>query len=127
MIKIQKEYVKTARENLAIARVREKRGDCGMEEVMRWATQLNVNEQKLLEMRAEYKNLRIMINKMLNKPQKEDYELAPLLASDPAFYTSEINIIDYVIYNICKNIETEYAIVLLTMLLRRRLLKHLHR
>ena len=95
-IEVQKEHVKDARENLAIARVREKRGDCGMEEVMRWASQLNISEQKLLDMRAEYKNIKIAINRMLNKDQTENYELEPLYASDPAFYTKEINIINYV-------------------------------
>ncbi len=95
-IEIQKEHVLDARENLAIARVREKRGDCGMEEVMRWASQLNISEQKLIDMRAEYKNLKITINKLLNRDEREDFELAPLYASDPAFYTREINVIDYV-------------------------------
>ena len=95
-IDIQKEHVKDARENLAIARVREKRGLCGMEEVMRWASQLNISEQKLLDMNSEYKNIKIAINKLLNKDQRENYELAPLYASDPAFYTREINVIDYV-------------------------------
>ena len=95
-IDIQKEHVRDARENLAIARVREKRGISGMEEVMRWATQLNISEQQLLDMNAEYKNLKITINKLLNNDEKENFELAPLTAMDPAFYTREINIIDYV-------------------------------
>lgn len=95
-IGIQKEYVKEAREVLAMARVRQQMGKCGQEEVMRWATQLSINEQKLLDMVAEYKNLKIAINKMLYQDQKEDFELAPLTAMDPAFYTKDINIIDYV-------------------------------
>ena len=95
-IGIQKEYVKEAREVLAMARVRQQMGKCGQEEVMRWATQLSINEQKLLDMVAEYKNLKIAINKMLYQDQREDFELAPLTAMDPAFYTKDINIIDYV-------------------------------
>lgn len=96
MIQVQKDYVKESRENLAIARVREKMGYCGTEEALRWASQLNVNEQNLLEMTAELRNLKIAINKLLFKDQTEDYDLAELKATDPAFYTSEINIIDYV-------------------------------
>lgn len=95
-IGVQKEYVKEAREVLAMARVRQQMGKCGQEEVMRWATQLSINEQKLLDMIAEYKNLKIAINKMLYQDQREDFELAPLTATDPAFYTKDINIIDYV-------------------------------
>ena len=47
-------------------------------------------------MKAEYKNVKIHINKMLFKDQKEVFELAPLTAKDPAFFTSEIHIINHV-------------------------------
>lgn len=97
MIKVQNEEVKESRENLAIARVREKMGRCGKEEPLRWATKLFNEEQELLDMTAELKNLKIDINKMLYKDQKENFQLAALRANDPSFYTSEINIIDYVI------------------------------
>lgn len=96
VIHVQKEDVKESRENLAIARVREKLGKCGKEESLRWATQLLVEEQELLDMTAELKNLKIAINKLLYKDQKEKFQLAALKANDPAFYTSEIHIIDYV-------------------------------
>ena len=98
-IGVQQEYVQEARENLGIARVREKMGYCGKEEVMRWASQLNISEQKLLDMTADYKNVKISISKFLNEmstPQSFNFELAPITAKDPAFYTSELNVIDYV-------------------------------
>ncbi|MDD3593400.1 MAG: TolC family protein [Candidatus Gastranaerophilales bacterium] len=95
-IKVQKDYVKESRENLAIARVREKLGKCGYEEPLRWASQLSINEQHLLDMTAELKNLKIAVNKLLTSDQKENFELAELKANDPAFYTSEIHIINYV-------------------------------
>ena len=79
-----------------MARVREKMGKCGHEETMRWAAQLSIHEQKLLDMVAAYKNLKIAVNKILFIDQKEDFELAPLTAVDPAFYTKDIHIIDYV-------------------------------
>lgn len=95
-LKNQKEYVKESRENLAIARVREKMGYCGKEETLRWASQLNINEQHLLEMEADYKNVKISINKVLDNPQDLNYSLAELKANDPAFYTSDLHVIDYV-------------------------------
>lgn len=97
ILSVQKEDVKEARENLAIARVREKMGKCGKEESLRWATKLLEEEQELLDMNAEVKNLKIAINKLLFNDQKVNFNLAPLKANDPAFYTSEIHIIDYVI------------------------------
>lgn len=95
-IKIQEEYVKESRENLAMARVREKTGYCGREEAMRWASQLRINEQNLIEMNAAYSNVKVMINKVLAEPQNQDFTLTPLKASDPAFYTKDLYILDYV-------------------------------
>ena len=96
MIKVQEEYVKETRENLAIARVREKAGMCGPEEALRWAGQVSEAEKKLLNMKADYNNIRITINKLLFKDQTEKYTLKPLVANDPAFFTSDIHIIDHV-------------------------------
>ena len=96
MIKVQEEYVKETRENLAIARVREKAGKCGPEEALRWAGQVNEAEKKLLNMKAEFANLKITINKILFKDQKEEYSFKPLTALDPAFFTSELHVINHV-------------------------------
>ena len=95
-IKNQREYIKESRENLAIARVREKMGYSGKEEVLRWASQLHINQQKLLEMEADYKNVQVAVSRLLNRPQNQTFELKELKANDPAFYTSELNVIDYV-------------------------------
>ncbi|MDD3238340.1 MAG: TolC family protein [Candidatus Gastranaerophilales bacterium] len=95
-IKNQKDYVKESRENLAISRVREKMGFCGKEETLRWASQLNINEQHLLEMTADYKNVKLNISKLLNNPQNVDFDLSQLKADDPAFYTKDLHVIDYV-------------------------------
>ena len=97
MIKIQDEYVQETRENLAIARVREKTGKCGYEEVFRWAGEVSEAEKKLLMMQADYKNLQLQINKLLNnKNQKEEFTFKPLTANDPAFFTSDLHVIDHV-------------------------------
>ena len=96
MIKVQEESVNETRENLAIARVREKTGKCGYEEVLRWAGEVSEQEKKLLHMKADYANVKISINKLLYKDQKEEYAFAPLTASDPAFYTKDLHVIDHV-------------------------------
>lgn len=96
MIKVQEEFVKETRENLAIARVREKAGKCGPEEALRWAGEVSEAEKKLLDMRVDYKNLKVVINKILYKDQQEEYTFKPLTATDPAFFTSDLHIIDHV-------------------------------
>jgi len=96
MIKVQEEKLNETRENLAISRVREKTGKCGYEEVLRWAGQVSEEEKKLLNMKADYNNTRITINKLLYKDQTEDYTFAALTANDPAFFTSDLHVIDHV-------------------------------
>ena len=96
MIKVQEEYLQETRENLAIAKVRMQTGNCGTEEVLRWAGEVSEAEKKLLNMKADYKNVKIHINKILFKDQKEMFDLNPLTAKDPAFFTSDIHIIDHV-------------------------------
>ncbi len=96
MIKMQEEYLQETRENYAIARVREKTGKCGYEEVFQWAGQVSEAEKKLLGMQAEYKNLKVHLSHLLNIDQKSDFTFKPLTASDPAFFTSDLNIIDHV-------------------------------
>ena len=96
MIKVQEEYLQETRENLAIAKVRQQTGKCGTEEVLRWAGEVSEAEKALLNMKADYKNVKIHINKILFKDQKEKFDLVPLTAKDPAFFTSDIHIIDHV-------------------------------
>ena len=96
MIKIQEESVQETRENLAIARVREKTGKCGYEEVLRWAGEVSEAEKRLLNMQADYKNIKIQINKLLNKDQKTEFTFKPLTANDSAFFTTDLHIIDHV-------------------------------
>ena len=96
MIKVQEEYLQETRENLAIAKVRYQTGKCGTEEVLRWAGEVSEAEKRLLNMKADYNNVKIHINKILFKDQKEVFTLNPLTAKDPAFFTSDIHIIDHV-------------------------------
>ena len=95
-IKVQEEYLQETRENLAIAKIRQQTGRCGAEEVLRWAGEVSEAEKRLLNMKADYKNVKIHINKILFKDQKENFDLAQLTAKDPAFFTSDLHIIDHV-------------------------------
>ena len=96
MIKVQEEFVQETRENYSIARVREKTGKCGYEEVLQWAGQVSEAEKKLLAMQADYKNLKVEISKLLNLDQKQDFAFKPMTAADKSFFTSDLNIIDHV-------------------------------
>ena len=47
-------------------------------------------------MKADFKNIKVEINKLLFKDQKSDFNFKPLTASDPAFFTTDLHIIDHV-------------------------------
>lgn len=96
VIKATEDYVQETRANLAIARVREKAGTGGTEEVLRWAGKLSDCEQRLLNMKAEYSNIKIKINTMLYQPATTDFVLKAVTANDPAFYTKDLHVIDHV-------------------------------
>ena len=96
MIKVQEESLKESRENLAIAKTRQQAGLCGMEEVLQWAGKVSTEEKKLINMKVDYNNTKITVNKLLYKDQTEDYRFAPLTANDPAFVSSDIHIVDHV-------------------------------
>ena len=47
-------------------------------------------------MKADYSNTKVQINKLLYKDQKQYFALVSLTASDPAFFTTDLHIIDHV-------------------------------
>lgn len=96
MVNVQKEFVQESKDNLSISRIREKMGYSGSEETMRWAAQLSATEKELIELDAAYRNVRIQINNLLAMDQKNRFTFEELKTDNPAFYTSSLNIIDYV-------------------------------
>ena len=96
IVNIQKEYLDEINNNLAIAKNRQMAGKCGLEEVMRWTGEYSKAERDLFVMQAEFSNLKAHMSKILYVNQGEDFDLAPLSVTDPAFFLSEINIIDHI-------------------------------
>ena len=72
VIKVQEERLAETRENLAIAKTRQAKGLCGPEEALRWAGLVSEDEKKLIDMKVQYRNVKVQINKLLFKDQKED-------------------------------------------------------
>ncbi len=96
VVNIQKEYLDEVNNNLAIAKNRQMAGKCGMEEVLRWTGEYSKAERDLFMMQADFSNLKSHMNQILYTNQGEDFDLAPLSVTDPAFFLSEINIIDHI-------------------------------
>lgn len=95
-IDVQADYVKEVRDNIAISKKRMAAGLCGKEEVLRWTGELNKAEEELLILNATYDNVKININQMLYSDQMQDFSLKSLTTQDPAFFLSDINLIDHI-------------------------------
>ena len=95
-IAVQKKYVDEVRNNVAMAKIRKMQGKCGNEEVLRWVGELNHAERRLLLESADLDNVKAHINQLLYTDQTKDFDLAPLKVTDPAFFLSDINIIDHI-------------------------------
>ena len=96
VVNIQKQYLDEVSNNLAIAKNRQMAGKCGMEEVLRWTGEYSKAEKDLFYMQADFSNLKSHMSQILYTNQAEDFDLAPLSVTDPAFFLSEINIIDHI-------------------------------
>jgi len=87
-IKVQKEDLELSRSNLALARVREKVGVGGKEEVYRWEAQLANSQNRLLASVAISRSARVELNTLLNRPSEQGVTAKDLAIDDPSLLTS---------------------------------------
>ncbi|MCQ2755138.1 MAG: TolC family protein, partial [bacterium] len=92
----KRQYVDDIRNALAMAKIRKLSGKCGEEEIMRLTGELNDAEKDLLLADAVFNNAKISMNQLLYLDQKTDFDLAPIRVTDPAFFLSDINLLDYI-------------------------------
>jgi len=87
-IKVQKEDLELSRSNLALARVREKVGVGGKEEVYRWEAQLANSQNRLLASVAISRSARVELNTLLNRPSEQGVATKEIAIDDPSLLTS---------------------------------------
>lgn len=87
-IKVQTEDLALSRSNLELARVREKVGVGGREEVYRWEAQLANTQNRLLSTVALSRAARVELNTLLNRPSEQGVLPKELAADDSSLLTS---------------------------------------
>lgn len=87
-IKVQKEDLALSRSNLELARVREKVGVGGREEVYRWEAQLANTQNRLLSTVAVSRAARVELNTLLNRPSEQGVIPKELTIDDSSLLTS---------------------------------------
>lgn len=87
---IQKNNLQLSKENLELARLRERIGQSGPGEVYRWESQIATNRQAVVNASASRNLAEIQLNRLLNRPAEEpfmavehDLESDLLLVNDP--------------------------------------------
>lgn len=87
-IKVQKQDLELSRSNLALARVREKVGVGGREEVYRWEAQLANAQNRLLATVAIFRSARVELNTLLNRPSEQGVATKELTIDDSSLLSS---------------------------------------
>ena len=93
--RIQRENLTATREHLALARVRLKLGTGRKSEILRFETALATTRKEVLTSIATRHVAEIELNRLLNRPLEEPFEIADLSLSDSRFMTGATRLSHY--------------------------------
>ncbi len=91
-IAVQRRDLTLSRDNLDMARVRQRVGQAGMEEVYRWESRIAQSRRQLVNAQAQLQAARVTLNTMLNRPAETpllpealEFDSSPLLSASEPF------------------------------------------
>ncbi len=93
--RIRRENLKLSRENLALARMRQRLGTARPGEVLRWEAQIASSRSDVITAAATRNQLEILVNRLLNRPLEESFETKETKIDDPELFSSEQHLRDY--------------------------------
>ncbi len=70
---VQRQNLEVTRENLALARIRERIGFSGRGDRLRWESQLATDLQNVIAAEADRRSALVALNQILNRPQNQDF------------------------------------------------------
>ncbi|MEW6143710.1 MAG: TolC family protein [Thermodesulfobacteriota bacterium] len=94
--RIQKENLKLTKSNLEIAKVRRDIGVASPAEVYRWESQISSDRIDVVNSEADRKNTEILVNRLLHRPQGEEYTTVETGLEDPSLLVSDPRLEKYV-------------------------------
>lgn len=86
---IQKENLKLSKSNLDIAKVRRDIGVASPAEVFRWESQISSDRIQVVNAEADRKNTEILVNRLLHRPQGEEFATVETGLEDPSLLVSD--------------------------------------
>ncbi len=93
--RIRRENLRLSRENLALARMRQRVGTARPGEVLRWDAQIATARSDVIAAAATRNQLEILVNRLLNRPLEEAFETSETQIDDPDLFSSEPRLRDY--------------------------------
>jgi outer membrane protein len=86
---IQKENLKLTKSNLELAKVRRDIGVASPAEVFRWESQISSDRIQVVNAEADRKNTEILVNRLLHRPQGENFTTVETGLEDPSLLVSD--------------------------------------
>ncbi len=86
---IQKENLKLSKSNLELAKVRRDIGVASPAEVFRWESQISSDRIQVVNAEADRKNTEILVNRLLHRPQGEEFTTVETGLEDPSLLVSD--------------------------------------
>jgi outer membrane protein TolC len=87
--RIRRENLALTRDNLALARLRERLGSARPGEVLRWEAQIASSRSDLIAAASGRNQLEILVNSLLNRPLEEPFATREATIDDPELLSSE--------------------------------------
>ena len=94
--RIRKENLGLSKSNLELAKVRRDIGVASPAEVFRWESQISSDRINVVNSEADRKNTEILVNRLLHRPQGEDFTTVESGLEDPSLLVSDPRLKRYI-------------------------------
>jgi outer membrane protein len=94
--KIRKDNLNLSKSNLEIAKNRRDIGVASPAEVFRWESVISLDRIDVVDAVAQTENAKILVNRLLNRPQGERFETAEVGVDDPSLIVSDPRLYPYI-------------------------------
>ena len=93
--RIERENLRVTRSNLEVAQLRERTGAASLADVYRWESELATSRKSVIDADARVQVAALELNRVLNRPLEEPFQLEDTQIDDPTLFTSEPGLFDY--------------------------------
>lgn len=93
--RIQRDNLSVTRSHLEMARARQEVGVARASEVIRWENQIATNRREVIDASARRNLAEVALNRLLDRPLEEPFQVSPAELDDPALATSAPQLAPY--------------------------------